>query len=164
MTKAFPTGNETISFEERRLDIQNHTPPGEFLTWDLNKPSPSQDMGLEGMTGPGHGGQLINFDDLHQSSPDGTLSEPSAQSDVAYQLDLPPNMYKFGFDGGDGYAGDENELAMQMAEMAGHGGQLHSLGGVMDAEAVSRELFGIHGDFGDPYIDGGFGFGHGETF
>jgi len=160
MTKAFLVGDADVFIEER--PPQNSTQQGDFFTWEVNKPSPSQDMVLEDMIGHGHGGHLVQFDDIQQSSPEGTLSEPSAQSDVAYQLEMPSNMY---FDGEDGFHDDE--LALQMNEMSGRAGNeggLHMVGVDMSVEAGSRDPFGIHGDFGDPYMNGELGFGHGDTF
>lgn len=208
MTKSFPPSTPTSNPDDHPPQPQN--PPsqtgGDFFTWELTRPSPRQDnMDVaEDLTGhhrePG-GGHLLHFDNNiphnhhqhHQQSTspdDGTLSEPAStaggQSEVggssSYQLDLPSeNMYKFGFEDGD-------EMGMHMGEeMARRLGDGDGGGDGGGDEMGGPEIGGfvIHGDFGDPYMNGVLGkfdrglgghwemvfvlmrntdYGHGDTF
>lgn len=155
MTKSFSPDTAPSNLDEPLSPNASQT--GNFFTWKLTKPSPPQDMDVEDITGHEPGGHLLHFDNIihQQSSPDeGKLSEPSAQSEVevSYQLDLPGDMYKFGFGDGD--------MGMHLGGVARRlgqdgGGGLHPGADEMMGPGVGE--FVIHGDFGDPYMNGVLG-------
>jgi hypothetical protein len=159
MTKAFLNTDTNTAFQQQH---PAHQPGyhGDFLTWRLDKPSPTRNTRTHETAVAEQGNHPIQFDDVPDPSPtDGTLSEPS---DMAYHIEMPPMAaYKYEpEEGDDGF--QEDELARQMREIADHDGTaaggLPGLDALGDGESGSRDLFGGYGgDFGDPYMNGTLG-------
>lgn len=150
----------TYTFSARSTDsFANQTEPhdaadsGNAFTWGPFQPSPPQNLeDVAELSGTEPGGPLLHFDSvLQHSSPDGTLSEPSAQSEVSYRMELPsPDMYEFGFEDGG--------MGMQMGEMAtrlAHAGAGLRPGG--DGMVPEGGGFIVQGEFGEPYMNGTIG-------